>query len=245
MILQEETVGQTQQNQPGVVIRTAAHLYVFFLELRNKLAHQWALLTDHVSPGVDEAEGIELDWMGDAVISVLFVIDSEDPFEAFCQMEPSVRQEALRQIMEVYSKVLNIPSYPLEVSDQLDATMLGKYSDLRKCVMINRRLVDEQPISVETAKRAILSVIHETFHAYQYVAAYRPKQYGLDPNVAARWRENARNYCSFEENPLQYWLQPLEVYARFVEEGVMERLGNKELVQVMREKINDMIGEGE
>ena len=248
-IISQETSVQQNMQQPqsesaGMVVRAAAKAYLFFLKLRNTLGHQWAMLTDYVSPAAEDMEDAELNWVGNAVLSVLYVIDGDDPYEVFCHLEPSVRLEALRSISETYAKMLNIPVVPLELSADLAPNNMGYYQDVTKTITINARLVDEQPISVETAKQAIGTVIHETYHAYQYRAAYSPKKYGLDPTVAARWRENARNYCSFEENPMQYWLQPLEVYARYIEENLQKELSNTQLVHQLQNQINQIMQEG-
>ena len=219
-----------------VMAKTAANAYVFYLKLRNKLGHQWAMIMDYVSPGVEEAEDIEIEWIASGVLSILHVIDGDDPFESYCRMSPEERLQTLRMISQVNAVSLGIPPCPVERDEYMSATTLGEYRDVTRMIYINHRLIDEQPISVETAKEAILNVVHETFHAYQYTAAYSPKKYGLSPTVAARWRENARNYCSFEKNPRQYWLQSLEVYARYVQEGVQEWLADEEQVRWYREQ---------
>lgn len=205
----------------------------FCQDLYNELANNVRFVIDYVSPQVKEADETETGWIMNGAVSVLRCIPGEDPLEAYCQMSYEERLETIEKIVVCNAKLMGIEPCRVHSSDALPANVMGCYDSKLHSYMINASLIYVQPMTRETAAKAIMNVMHEMFHAFQYTAMYRPREYGIPDEVAAFWRRNAKNYCTFEMNPSLYYLQPLESYARYVEEGVMEWLRDPKMVQAI------------
>lgn len=235
-----EKIHQEKQRLGGLWARTKqaagelwARVDAFCQSLYNELANSIRFVIDYVSPQVKEADETETEWIMNGAVSVLHCIPSEDPLEAYCQMSCVERLGVIEKIAASNAKLMGIQPCRFQTSDALPANVMGCYDPKTHSYTINAALIYAQPVTRETAARAIMNVVHEMFHAFQYTAMYRPREYGVPDEVAAFWRRNARNYCSFEMNPSFYYLQPLESYARYVEEGMMEWLRDPQMVQAV------------
>lgn len=225
---------KTKQTANELIVKVNA----FCQNIYNELSNSVKFVIDYVSPQVKEANETETEWIMNGAVSVLNCIHNEDPLEAYCQMSYEERLETVEKMAVSNAKLMGIKPCQLQVLDTLPANVMGYYNPENHVYAINASLVYSQPITRETAARAIMNVMHEMFHAFQYSAMYQPHEYGVPDEVAAYWRRNAKNYCSFEMNPSFYYLQPLESYARYVEEGVMEWLRDPQMVQSILEHLN-------
>lgn len=222
----KQTITQTKQAVDVLLEKIG----MFCQELYNQLADNLRFVLDYVSPAVQDADEAEVQWIARGVGSVLHCFGNDDPVDAYCQMSPEERLAALQNIADTNAKLMGIEVCEFLLSERLPAAVPGFYNHKTRCITIKAMLVYAQPITRETAKQAIMTVIHETFHAYQYTAMYQPHQFGIPEEIAAYWRQNARNYCTFEQNPSYYHLQPLESYAGYVVEGVMSWLNDPEMM---------------
>ena len=93
-------------------------------------------------------------------------------------------------------------------------------------VVLNSLILEEQPMTETDAELLLMTICHETYHAFQLAACSRPGKYGVSKSEAKIWRINFRDYITPEENPERYWIQPLETTAR---------LFATRIVQAMRE----------
>ena len=70
---------------------------------------------------------------------------------------------------------------------------------------------------------AIDTVFHEGRHAFQHAAAKNPTKYSVDRKTAQQWLNNfPPNYIRYEQNPMRYFSQPIEVDARTFAEAVIK-----------------------
>lgn len=73
---------------------------------------------------------------------------------------------------------------------------------------------------------AIDTVFHEGRHAFQHAAANNPNMYSIDRITASQWKNNFYpNYIRYEQNPMRYFSQPIEVDARTFAETVIKNGG--------------------
>lgn len=105
-----------------------------------------------------------------------------------------------------------------------DGIVLGSYSRDTQTIYINISQFDQESKYGKDPDRIITTCIHEGRHAYQDQVAN-----GLvaqeDAEEAEIWRENLSddNYISYQENPVAYYMQPVEVDARsFAEDRMMQ-----------------------
>lgn len=234
----KQKLGQGWTRTKQTVTVMGVKVGAFCQDIYNQLANSVRFVIDYVSPQVKDADETETEWITNGAASVLNCIQTDDPMEAYCQMSPERRIETLENIAVANANLMGIKPCQFQISDELPANVMGVYDSGNRIYTINAALVYAQPITRETAKRAIMNVIHEMFHAFQYTAMYQPHKYGIPEEVAAIWRENARNYSSFQMNPSFYYLQPLESYARYVQEGVMEWLRDPDMVTCILSQLN-------
>ncbi len=56
-------------------------------------------------------------------------------------------------------------------------------------------------------------VIHELRHEYQKEAVVHPEKFNVPDALRHKWKQNFRNYISYQENPFRYFIQPVEADA--------------------------------
>lgn len=136
-----------------------------------------------------------------------------EPFEQFTSLSSENRYRAIVQISASASEIMGFELNGLEISD-LSKGMCGFYSYENNVICIDAEYILSNPMTKDEAKEVICTLFHEIRHAYQHHASRYPTRFGRDKLTATIWRLNFRNYVQFEQNPVRYYNQPLEVDAR-------------------------------
>lgn len=147
--------------------------------------------------------------------------------EKWSSLEDSEKIEVLQTIenrMAFESGRLPCPVVGQGLYTGEDGIVLGSYSRETQTIYINTSQFDPESKYGKDPDRIITTCIHEGRHAYQNQVAN-----GLiaheDAEEAEAWRENLAedNYISYQENPVAYYMQPVEVEARsFAEDRMMQ-----------------------
>lgn len=236
----------TNLTQRGILLvkETARRTKPFFRNLRLSLGSAFQNVVDYVSPKAEKGSERDQSYAATAALSVVAVIEGPEPIDAFCDMDPQMQEVAIRMIHENYSRMLGIPVCELAFVDNMSENSMGCYSYSYNCMLINGNLFTH-PMTRERAKMLISTLIHETFHAFQYAAMMKPDHYKVPRDVARLWRQNAAHYITYEQNPIGYQLQPLETYAQFVEERAMQLLEDHDSVKKLESLLESMKNGGE
>lgn len=147
--------------------------------------------------------------------------------EKWSSLEDSEKIEVLQTIenrMAFESGRLPCPVVGRWLYTGEDGIVLGSYSRDTQTIYINTSQFDPESKYGKDPDRIITTCIHEGRHAYQNQVAN-----GLitheDAEEAEAWRDNLAedNYISYQENPVAYYMQPVEVDARsFAEDRMMQ-----------------------
>lgn len=112
-----------------------------------------------------------------------------------------------------------------------DGIVLGAYSRETQTIFINTSQLDPDSKFGRDPDRIITTCIHEGRHAYQnQVVSGLIRHDNLEE--AEQWSENLSedNYITYQENPVAYYMQPVEVDARtFAEERMLQLLEERAL----------------
>ena len=146
--------------------------------------------------------------------------------EKWSSLEDSEKIEVLQTIenrMAFESGRLPCPVVGQWLYTGEDGIVLGLYRRDTQTIYINTSQFDPESKYGKDPDRIITTCIHEGRHAYQNQVAN-----GLitheDAEEAEAWRDNLAedNYISYQENPVAYYMQPVEVDARsFAEDRMM------------------------
>ena len=154
--------------------------------------------------------------------------------EALCHtdrwetLEEPKKLEVLQAVENQMALEAGRPSCPVEgrwLYTGQDGITLGAFSPGRQTIYINTSQFDPDARYGRDPDRILTACIHEGRHAYQHQVAE-----GLvthpDPEEAESWKENLSddNYISYKENPVAYYLQPVEADARSFAEDRMVQL---------------------
>lgn len=147
--------------------------------------------------------------------------------EKWSSLEDSEKVEVLQTIenrMAFESGRLPCPVVGQWLYTGEDGIVLGSYSRDTQTIYINTSQFDPESKYGKDPDRIITTCIHEGRHAYQNQVAN-----GLitheDAEEAEIWRDNLSedNYISYQENPVAYYMQPVEMDARsFAEDRMMQ-----------------------
>lgn len=147
--------------------------------------------------------------------------------EKWSSLEDSEKVEVLQTIenrMAFESGRLPCPVVGQWLYTGEDGIVLGSYSRDTHTIYINTSQFDPDSKYGRDPDRIITTCIHEGRHAYQNQVAN-----GLiiheDAEEAEAWRDNLAedNYISYQDNPVAYYMQPVEVDARsFAEDRMMQ-----------------------
>lgn len=130
----------------------------------------------------------------------------------------------LIQLLSNYeAEKLGIPKTSV-VSGRIDLITLGYYDDEK-----NEIVVDIEHMREDSVQDVTVTILHETYHAYQY---YLAKNIDFNSEIsktayfdtARSWRDNSLNYIDCHENHKEYFAQPLEESARAFAQEEYERL---------------------
>lgn len=146
----------------------------------------------------------------------------------FCEDEwtkcSSEERITLIQLLSNYeAEKLGIPKVSV-VSGRIDLVTLGYYDDEK-----NEIVVDIEHMREDSARDVTVTILHETYHAYQY---YLAKNIDFNSEIsktayfdtARSWRDNSLNYIDGHENREGYSAQPLEESARAFAQEEYENL---------------------
>lgn len=152
--------------------------------------------------------------------------------EKWSSLEDSEKVEVLQTIenrMAFESGRLPCPVVGQWLYTGEDGIVLGAYSRDTQTIYINTSQFDPDSKYGRDPDRIITTCIHEGRHAYQNQVAN-----GLiiheDAEEAETWRDNLAedNYISYQENPVAYYMQPVEVDARsFAEQRMVQLQGER------------------
>lgn len=147
--------------------------------------------------------------------------------EKWSSLEDSEKVEALQTIenrMAFESGRLPCPVVGRWLYTGEDGIVLGSYSRDTQTIYINTSQFDPESKYGKDPDRIITTCIHEGRHAYQNQVAN-----GLitheNAEEAEIWKDNLAedNYISYQENPVAYYMQPVEVDARsFAEQRMLQ-----------------------
>lgn len=129
----------------------------------------------------------------------------------------------IQQLADYEAEKLGIPKVPVK-SVKINSLIFGYYDDEKREIA-----VDLEHMQEGDAKSVAVTIIHETYHAYQY---YLAKNIDFNSEIsktayfdsARTWRDNAENYISGYEDIDGYLAQPLEKDAREYAEKEYESL---------------------
>ena len=124
------------------------------------------------------------------------------------------RVAALERLLQYESEKLGMPPVPLAAA-RLRPTVLGEFDPADNDIHVDLDMLQEAD-----AKRAMETLLHEAYHAFQFYlideidweADYTQNAYF---NEARSWLENKENYVSGAEDFDAYYEQPLERSARW------------------------------
>lgn len=147
--------------------------------------------------------------------------------EKWSSLEDSEKVEVLQTIenrMAFESGRLPCPVVGRWLYTGEDGIVLGSYSGDTQTIYINTSQFDPESKYGKDPDRIITTCIHEGRHAYQNQVVN-----GLiahkDTEEAEIWKDNLSedNYISYQENPVAYYMQPVEVDARsFAEQRMLQ-----------------------
>lgn len=156
------------------------------------------------------------------VCSAIHAIYGDSPAEQLIQTPLEDRERFIAGFHITIAQALGI-----DVSSVASAALGGSCGVyLWDCdtLIVNQDELCKQPLTPEEAKNVLDTILHETYHSFQRKAVVRPSQYNITRADAQIWRINFQNYIAPEQNPEQYWRQPLESSARAFAATVMNRL---------------------
>ena len=106
-----------------------------------------------------------------------------------------------------------------------DGIVLGSYSRDSQTIYINASQFDPDSKYGQSPDRIITTCIHEGRHAYQNQVVNGIVEHD-NPGEAEIWKENLSDdgYISYQENPVAYYMQPVETDARSFAEHRMSML---------------------
>lgn len=114
-----------------------------------------------------------------------------------------------------------------------DGIVLGSYSRDSQAIYINASQFDPESRYGKDPDRIITACIHEGRHAYQNQVVNGLAVHG-NAREAEIWKENLSedNYISYRENPVAYYMQPVEVDARTFAENRMLQLQEERIAAI-------------
>lgn len=214
------------------------------MKIKKRLGSMYRDVLDYIEPEVKDADQREKQWIVQGAVSVLRVLNEDDPLQNFCNMSSESRLAVLTQIDAEFSELFGISVCEV-ISVEMRDDLQGFYSD-DGTIWINKIKLGGHPMSKREANAVICTFMHEKFHCFQYTVMGNPKKYAVPLAIARMWRWNYWNYIPFEENPKAYVSQPLEVSARWFEEGVGKIMTeNQEYRQMILRDINGRTAGGD
>lgn len=163
--------------------------------------------------------------------------------ENWQQLSPGEKLEALQAIedrMALESDRLACPVESRPLYADGNSVTLGLYDPATGRICINSSQLEPGSRYGDDPRMMVETCLHEGRHAYQDQAVKGIADHSDKAQVES-WRENFKDYITFEENPRAYYSQPVEADARAFAHARYEMM-NEERTQLREQSVSYGIG---